>query len=697
MSCVTKFCERTHACTFIGAVLLVSLMLCGDVLSQPKQEIRIGVLAYRGTAAARTMWDPTAAYLSRQIPEHSFTIVPLTFNEIRHVVKQGGVDFIITNPADYVEMEKLYGVNRIATLRNYAYGSSYTQYGGVIFTRADREDIRELTDLANASFMAVEENSLGGWWMALRELKRKGIDPYKDFKKLEFGGTHDAVVFAVRDGKVDAGTVRTCILERMVQEGKIDLDDFRILNRQYNEEFLFLHSTSLYPEWPIARVRHTSEENARKVTIALLNMPRNSRAARAAGSAGWTIPLDYQPVHECLKELKVGIYKDSGKITAAELLRAYWYWFALAAAAITLMAITTTYVMKLNRRLSISRAALEQARHELEERVMERTAELERVNADLRQEIIVRTWAEEALRESEERYRDLFENANDLIQSVAPDGTFQYVNNAWRKALGYTEEEVSKLTIFNIIHPDCHAHCGEMFQRVMAGEVIDKVEVVFVTKEGRTMTVEGSVNCNFVNGKLFATRAIFRDVTERKMMEEKLRDLAERDTLTNIYNRRKFYEVLERELQRSARYKIPLSLILFDIDDFKKVNDTFGHAMGDAVLVTATNIVSRNIRSTDVFARFGGEEFILLAPETELEGAVWLAEKIRKEIESQFFSAVGEVTVSIGVTELNENDIADSFIKRADDALYQAKGRGKNRVEVLTIDEWPLYQNLMLF
>ena len=143
------------------------------------------------------------------------------------------------------------------------------------------------------------------------------------------------------------------------------------------------------------------------------------------------------------------------------------------------------------------------------------------------QDITERRQAEETLRESEERYRDLFENANDLIQSVAPDGTLLYVNRAWRTALGYTKVEVQKLNIFDIIHPDSCAHCQELFQRVMSGERVANVEAKFLTRDGRTLLVEGNVNCRFKFGKPVATRAIFRDITERKQLERDLIDARE--------------------------------------------------------------------------------------------------------------------------------------------------------------------------
>ncbi len=142
-------------------------------------------------------------------------------------------------------------------------------------------------------------------------------------------------------------------------------------------------------------------------------------------------------------------------------------------------------------------------------------------------DITERKQTEEALRESEEQYRDLFENANDLIHSVTPDGRFLYVNRAWRKTLGYTQEEIDGLSLFDIIHPDSQAHCMEVFQRVTSGEKVDGVEVIFVTKGGEKITVEGSASCRFVDGKPVATRGILRNITKRKKMEKRLSKLYE--------------------------------------------------------------------------------------------------------------------------------------------------------------------------
>lgn len=130
--------------------------------------------------------------------------------------------------------------------------------------------------------------------------------------------------------------------------------------------------------------------------------------------------------------------------------------------------------------------------------------------------------AEEALRRSEERLRDLIDNASDMIQSVSPDGRFLHVNRAWRETLGYTQEEVCSLTLFDIVAPESRRHCEEVFARVMAGEEVGSVEAVFLAKDGRRVLVEGHINCRFEDGRPAASRSIFRDVTERKRLEEHL-------------------------------------------------------------------------------------------------------------------------------------------------------------------------------
>lgn len=162
---------------------------------------------------------------------------------------------------------------------------------------------------------------------------------------------------------------------------------------------------------------------------------------------------------------------------------------------------------------------------------------------------------EDALRESEEKYRDLFENASDLIQSVTPEGRFVYVNRAWMKTLGYSPQEVSGLTLFDIIHPESMGHCMEMFERVMAGETVS-VEAKFVASDGREVMVEGTASCRFEEGRPVSTRGIFRDITMRKAIEEELR--GQREHLEELVEERTLgimqaNERLQEEIARRIR------------------------------------------------------------------------------------------------------------------------------------------------
>lgn len=169
------------------------------------------------------------------------------------------------------------------------------------------------------------------------------------------------------------------------------------------------------------------------------------------------------------------------------------------------------------------------------------------------------------------------------------------------------------------------------------------------------------------------------DITERKRFENQLRDMAERDSLTNTYNRRHLYEILEAEIERASRYGTALSVVMFDIDRFKKVNDTHGHLAGDRVLVKIAEIVREELRSVDLLARYGGEEFMIVTPGIGRPQAVTLAERLRTRIATANFDPVPQVTCSFGVYQF-DGDTMDSFIRHVDDLLYKAKEKGRNCV-----------------
>ncbi len=184
--------------------------------------------------------------------------------------------------------------------------------------------------------------------------------------------------------------------------------------------------------------------------------------------------------------------------------------------------------------------------------------------------------------------------------------------------------------------------------------------------------------------------AIFSDITERKILEEELskerevlRQQATMDALTKLYNRQKFQELLEIEFDRKNRFSTVFSIIILDIDNFKTINDAYGHLVGDMVLKELGELLVNSIRKIDMACRWGGEEFLIITPQTDLKGAAALAENLRDMIANNIFTGVGRITCSFGVATIGEDDDGDSLLKRADDALYISKREGKNKVTLL--------------
>lgn len=348
------------------------------------KSIKIGVLAKRGAETTLQKWQPTADYLTQQIPNYQFSIVPLDFEQITQAMRDRSIDFVVTNSGMYVELEYEFGARRIATLKNQRLGKPYTSFGGVIFARADH-NIAQLSDIKNKRFVAVDESSLGGWQMSWLTFKQADIDPYKDFAELKFLGTHDKVVYAVLDGSADAGTVRTDTLERMESEGKIKSDDIAVINSQIiTPDFPFVRSTKLYPEWPFAACSHVSEELVKEVNIALLKMPEQSAAAQAAESQGWAVAFNYEPVHQLFRELHLGHYQYLSRLTWRSLFNEYLIWtisvslafLGLCIATIVFQIRTIKQDHKLAKMLKASEELATQQAHQLEIAVNERTQEL---------------------------------------------------------------------------------------------------------------------------------------------------------------------------------------------------------------------------------------------------------------------------------------------------------------------------------
>lgn len=390
--------KKNLALILTGVTLAALTTICTIHAAAEEATVRIGVLAHRGNTTAMSRWGPTADYLSTQVPGYRFEIVPLDLHGIRKATQADAIQFTLTNPGNYADLEARFGISRIATLQNLEGKQIRVRFGAVIITRADNLAIQKLEDLRGKSFMAVSAEAFGGFQMAWRELDEHGIDPFKDLSDLRFAGfPQDKIVLAVQHGDVDAATVRAETFARMVESGAVHTSDFRILNPQKNTDSPFPVSTRLYPEWAFATLKNTPRDLATRVTQALLSMPINSSAALAAHSAGWTIPLDYSPVTGLMQSLKIGPFESLRETSVLALMQRYAYWLIGAALALISLITLNGYITRTNHRLreterslreeisqrEASQAALARYRDTLEEQVMERTQDLRITNQAL--------------------------------------------------------------------------------------------------------------------------------------------------------------------------------------------------------------------------------------------------------------------------------------------------------------------------
>ena len=513
-----------------------------DPLHFAKDIIKVGVSSdhENNGISPPKIWSESAQYLSTLFPSHQFVIIPLSFEEMERKIQQNDLDFIIANPMFAIQQEHSHGLSRVATISPRYKDHYYNEYGSVIFTKADAKAIEKYSDLQGKKIGAVSPHSFGGYILGVKELNDPSI-----IKNISFLDTHYNVVNAVLEGHVDAGIIRTDVLEKMQDAGLIQLSDIKVLNAKKYPNFPFLISTELYPEWILAKAPHTSDYLTSEVLSTLLKL---SITPKATQSFRLKTPLDYSKVHALLKELNIYPYEQA-PFTLQDVFIKYKYFFLALLVPFSMGTFFILYIQRLNKKLR------------------EHAQEIEHFNDTLEHEV---------------------------------------------------KERTHQLTVLNA----------------------------------------------------------------------KLKELANTDELTRIDNRRHFFLMATQYFHASKRNGTELHMLSLDIDFFKRVNDEYGHAMGDEVLKYFCHTIKETIRESDIFGRIGGEEFCICIQNTTLEGAITLAEKIRERIQATTAivnnKELPKITVSIGISSLKkgDNEIFD-IIRRSDEALYRAKRNGRNQVQII--------------
>lgn len=648
--------------SYIKATTVALLLLGALILSHawasldgPVETVRVGILAHRGVETALRQWQPTMDYLTDAVSGYRFEIVTVNNDDIELMVASGELGFVLTNPGSYITLESRQGIYRVATLIRSQPTGPQAQFGAVIFTRNNSSDIQTLQDLVGRSFIAVHPKAFGGWRMGWRELKDAGIDPDEDFSLLQFSGfPQSRVVDAVMSGRVDAGTVRTDVLERMIQQGKFNIDDIHVLNPIQAPGFNALLSTRLYPEWPLAITRDTDRRLARKVVMALYALPFNDPVLSAAGIAGWTIPYDYTPVHDLMRELKVGPYENLGEIEIRDVLRQYWPWFlGLGFLLAGLVVFHTLRLLKL-------------------------------------------------VHESRQSLHNTLYSIGDAVITTDTRGLIEFVNPAAEKLLNLNRE-VMVGRPYEPILPLSYEHSNDVVGDLVAESL----------ERNTPYTIVENIQLNLNHGDKYSIKLttapimgdsgqasgcvlVLHDVTDMQHMTQKLRYQASHDPLTDLYNRREFEQLLMQAIYRVKRYKIPVSLLYLDLDNFKIVNDSSGHFVGDELLKQVAQLLRSRLRESDILARLGGDEFGILLDNCQLSDAQGIAGNIHKALDGfrfQWDEHVFQVGVSIGIVPLRLDSEPSIVMGEADAACYVAKAHGRNRYHVYQVDDSEVMQH----
>jgi diguanylate cyclase (GGDEF)-like protein/PAS domain S-box-containing protein len=304
------------------------------------------------------------------------------------------------------------------------------------------------------------------------------------------------------------------------------------------------------------------------------------------------------------------------------------------------------------------------------------------------QDITSRRVADDELRAVTTLFETAFAAAPIGMALVGVDGSFQRCNQALCDLLGYEQDELMASSFQDITHPEDLDSDLAHVQRLLAGEASSyTMEKRYLTRTGRLVWVLLAVSLvRDEDGAPSHFISQIKDITETRRMEERLRQLADHDAVTDLLNRRRFEDELVRQVGRCKRYGETACLMILDVDEFKGVNDAFGHRTGDAALQQVALILNGRLRDTDVVARIGGDEFAALLPGVSAQDARGLAEEVRAAIEELRVGSGGRhasVTASIGLKTLDRGTIdEDSAFVAADRAMYDSKAAGRNRVTI---------------
>lgn len=456
----------------------------------------LGILSFRPKAEVQARWQPLADYLNQAVPALNLRIRALSYPELNAAIARDEIDFVFTNPAHYIELRQRSRMSgAIATLIESNHGHALPEFGGVIVCLDGRNDIQRLRDLSGSHIAVPDTSSLGGYQMQALELKRAGVRLPEGERMLVTGMPHDRVIEAVMAGRVDAGFVRTGVLEQMVAEGRADAAQLRVLNRREAPGFPFAASTRLYPEWPFVVMPQVNERLSRRIASALLSVDADMPLSKSLGIAGFAVPADYSSVEELMRELRVPPFDAPLAVTPSDI------WQRYSMVIVTLMAATgIVFLMVL--RLSVLNRRLSAAQQE---------------SASIA----------EKLRASEERLSLAINGVNDGVWDWDLQSNTLYLSPKWKEMIGYKDHELPNdhASFDDNVHPEDRPDIRDALKRHLDGGTPGYRAVFrFRHKDGswRWILARGEVQRD-ADGKPVRMVGSHTDITLQKLAEDDLR------------------------------------------------------------------------------------------------------------------------------------------------------------------------------
>lgn len=474
-------------CLFL--MLLLYGVLCTSEAHAADRILTLGVLSSRPKPDTQARWQPVAEYLSRALNGYQVKLLTLNQQELQQALERNQLDLVLTNPAHYIILRsKNPMTGALATLAERYADQSVASMGGVIFTRSDRADINKLGDLKGKTVACYSRSgSFGAFAAPAYELMQIGIKLPGDTHLLITGTPQDKTVAAVLEGKADVGFVRTGILEQMATQGHLNLQRIKIINRQELPTFPFILSTRLHPAWPLVALSSLPDQVGRRIAAALLQLEPNSPTAKASRIYGFTVPADYSPVEQMLRELRLPPFDQTPHFTLQDIWQRYWWHILLALGF-------TSCIIALSLRLGLLNAHLKKV-----------YSESEQIAGQL---------------------NTLLQTIPDLIWLKDPDGVYLSCNHRFEELYGAAADKIIGKTDYDFVDKElADFFRNNDLKAIAAGGPSLNEEWLPFASDGHRELVE-TIKCPMYNasGELIGVLGIGRNITARKQAEEALRE-----------------------------------------------------------------------------------------------------------------------------------------------------------------------------